>query len=252
MKASITTSSKSMSCWPTCRRATPAGSIYRSVSSSMASASRWRRCWRTSCSSIRTCPAARASTACKTPSAWTSRLEDGQRVRFTAARLKPVLRLFIDLFDGKHRGDHRLRISRLDAPRLEALAEVASTTGLRAVEAAAARLRGSAGVAPVAVPADLVLTLRPYQLEGLSWLQHLRAHDLGGILADDMGLGKTVQTLAHLLIEKHAGRLDRASLVVVPTSLVFNWKREAERIAPTLSVLILHGPQRDFGAILET
>ncbi|MDB5802587.1 MAG: SNF2-related:Helicase, C-terminal:SWIM Zn-finger [Rhodocyclales bacterium] len=177
------------------------------------------------------------------------RLEDGQRVRFTAARLKPVLRLLIDLFDGKHRGDHSLRISRLDAPRLEALSEVASTTGLRAVEAAAARLRGSAGVAPVAVPAGLGLTLRPYQLEGLAWLQHLRSHDLAGILADDMGLGKTAQTLAHLLIEKHAGRLDRPSLVVVPTSLVFNWKREAERIAPMLSVLILHGPQRDFGAI---
>jgi SNF2 family DNA or RNA helicase len=64
-----------------------------------------------------------------------------------------------------------------------------------------------------------------------------------------MGLGKTAQTLAHLLIEKDAGRLDRPSLVVVPTSLVFNWKREAARIAPALSVLTLHGPQRDFSTI---
>ncbi|MDB5813977.1 MAG: SNF2-related:Helicase, C-terminal:SWIM Zn-finger [Rhodocyclales bacterium] len=177
------------------------------------------------------------------------RLEDGQRVRFTAGRLKPLLRLLIDLFDGRQRGDHSLRISRLDAPRLQGLAEVANTTGLQAVEAAAARLRGSAGVAPVAAPPDLGLTLRPYQLEGLAWLQHLRRHDLAGILADDMGLGKTAQTLAHLLIEKHAGRLDRPSLVVVPTSLIFNWKREAARVAPALSLLTLHGPQRDFGAI---
>lgn len=178
-------------------------------------------------------------------------LEDGQRVRFTAGRLKPVLRLLIDLFDGKIKSNAGLRVSKLDAPRLEGLSTVASTTGLQAVEAAAARLRGSAGVSAVASPEDLGLTLRPYQLEGLAWLQHLRQHDLGGILADDMGLGKTAQTLAHLLVEKNAGRLDRPSLVVLPTSLVFNWRREAARIAPTLSVLTLHGPQRDFSAILN-
>ncbi|HSD37305.1 MAG TPA: DEAD/DEAH box helicase [Rhodocyclaceae bacterium] len=176
-------------------------------------------------------------------------LDDGQRVRFAAGRLKPVLRLFIDLFDGKLSGNAGLRISRLDAPRLESLGKVANTTGLKAVEAAAARLRGSIGVTAVASPEGLGLTLRPYQLEGLAWLQHLRNHDLGGILADDMGLGKTAQTLAHLLVEKQAGRLDRPCLVVVPTSLVFNWRREAARIAPDLSVLTLHGPQRDFAAI---
>jgi hypothetical protein len=69
-------------------------------------------------------------------------------------------------------------------------------------------------------------------------------HDLGGILADDMGLGKTAQTLAHLLTEKQAGRLDKPALVVLPTSLVFNWQREAERFAPDLKVLNLHGADR--------
>jgi SNF2 family DNA or RNA helicase len=86
--------------------------------------------------------------------------------------------------------------------------------------------------------------LRPYQLEGLAWLQHLVRHDLAGILADDMGLGKTAQTLAHLLTEKQAGRLDLPALVILPTSLVFNWQAEAKRFAPRLKVLNLHGNDR--------
>ena len=86
--------------------------------------------------------------------------------------------------------------------------------------------------------------MREYQLQGLNWLQFLREFDLGGILADDMGLGKTVQTLAHILVEKREGRLDRPCLVVCPTSVVPNWQAEAARFAPELRVLSLHGPDR--------
>ncbi|WP_207810251.1 MULTISPECIES: SNF2-related protein, partial [unclassified Pseudomonas] len=75
-------------------------------------------------------------------------------------------------------------------------------------------------------PQGLNATLRPYQLEGLSWMQSLRQLEVGGILADDMGLGKTLQTLAHLLTEKHAGRLDCPALAVMPTSLIPNWLDE--------------------------
>ncbi|WP_259274914.1 SNF2-related protein, partial [Raoultella terrigena] len=88
------------------------------------------------------------------------------------------------------------------------------------------------------------ITLRPYQRDGLAWLQYLRAQGLGGILADDMGLGKTAQALAHVLAEKEAGRLARPALVVVPTSLLFNWQAEAARMAPGLRVLALQGPDR--------
>src|SRR5690606_36776144 len=70
----------------------------------------------------------------------------------------------------------------------------------------------------------------------------LRELDVGGILGDDMGLGKTLQTLAHLLLEKQAGRLDRPALVVMPTNLIPNWQDEAARFAPELRVLTLHGP----------
>ncbi len=92
--------------------------------------------------------------------------------------------------------------------------------------------------------------LRPYQQDGLSWLQFLREYGLNGILADDMGLGKTIQTLAHLQLEKK--RLKKKlppSLIVCPTSLLHNWKKEAARFTPDLKTHIHHGAQRDSDAI---
>ncbi len=76
-------------------------------------------------------------------------------------------------------------------------------------------------------------------------MQFLREYQFNGVLADDMGLGKTLQALAHLLLEKEAGRADRPSLVIAPTSLMSNWRREAEKFTPTLKVLTLHGPERE-------
>jgi SNF2 family DNA or RNA helicase len=108
----------------------------------------------------------------------------------------------------------------------------------------ARRLPGANGPRETAPPAGLNAELRAYQREGLAWMQFLREHGLSGVLADDMGLGKTVQTLAHILAEKEAGRLDRPALIVLPTTLVHNWCEEARRFAPGLRVLNLHGPER--------
>lgn len=94
------------------------------------------------------------------------------------------------------------------------------------------------------LPVQFGANLRDYQRLGVAWLQHLRRHDLGGILADDMGLGKTVQIIAHLVLEQQAGRLQQPALVVMPTSLLGNWQRETARFAPWLRCVVLHGPQR--------
>jgi len=161
------------------------------------------------------------------------------RLRISAARVKPLVRALVDLFD---RPDGALRVSALDAPRLADL-DLPGRGSARIAEIAA-RLRDAEGIQAVPAPAGFGAELRPYQLEGLAWLQHLVRHGLAGILADDMGLGKTAQALAHLLTEKHAGRLDLPALVVLPTSLVFNWQAEAERFAPDLKVLNLHGADR--------
>ncbi|TAN49705.1 MAG: DEAD/DEAH box helicase [Methylococcaceae bacterium] len=169
---------------------------------------------------------------------------NGNALRVPAERLKPLARTLIDLFTGQP--GQPWRISSLDAPRLAELnrLEAWQFTGMKKVQRLAERLRFAPGVSAVAPPRGFTLQLRPYQLEGLAWLQFLREQELAGILADDMGLGKTAQTLAHLLLEKEAGRLDRPALVVLPTSLLFNWKREAERFAPGLRLLSLHGQDR--------
>jgi len=178
--------------------------------------------------------------------------DEGIRIQAPAARIKPLATTLIDLFDSDAVGTRR--ISAFDAPRLaDALDSDWQRAGFEPIERWQEKLSGMQAVQPVPPPQGLELALRPYQLDGLAWLQHLRAHALGGVLADDMGLGKTAQTLAHLLIEKASGRMDRPSLVVLPTSLVFNWQREAARFAPSLKVLKLHGPDRTrhFDAIAD-
>ena len=100
-------------------------------------------------------------------------------------------------------------------------------------------------------PAGFDGELRPYQRTGLGWMLALSETGFGGILADDMGLGKTVQTLAFLTAKRVPDQ--PPDLLIVPTSLVGTWTREAARFAPGLRVLALHGPDRkaDFGRIAE-
>ncbi|MEO6775592.1 MAG: DEAD/DEAH box helicase [Kofleriaceae bacterium] len=111
-------------------------------------------------------------------------------------------------------------------------------------EQAYAMALGPRRTAAAAPPEALCAELRPYQREGVAWLQHLREHGAGGVLADDMGLGKTVQTIAHVLLEKQHGRLDRPAMIVTLTSLIGNWQRELAKFAPSLTVAIHHGPDR--------
>lgn len=86
--------------------------------------------------------------------------------------------------------------------------------------------------------------LRPYQWLGVCWLQHLKKHQANGLLADDMGLGKTLQTLAHLSLEKQQEGLKQPVLLVVPTSLLYNWSAEIEQFTPQLKYQIVHGIKR--------
>lgn len=92
-------------------------------------------------------------------------------------------------------------------------------------------------------PAGFKASMRPYQIAGYEWFYFLKKYQFGGCLADDMGLGKTVQTLALLLNEKQLGP-SHPSLVIAPTSLLFNWQREITKFAPDLSVIVYHGTNR--------
>ena len=86
------------------------------------------------------------------------------------------------------------------------------------------------------IPKDLNATLREYQIQGFKWLQSLKKYKFGGILADEMGLGKTIQTIAFLLSEK-----GKRSIIVTPTSLIYNWESEIINFAPTLKIAVVHG-----------
>lgn len=188
------------------------------------------------------------------------RAPGGRRIDAPAGPLKAILRTMVDLITDPTRKQRKdgepLVLPNWDLRRIEALRTALLQTG-RVTPHNEWQLQGDAGLehlafklkkegAPRALtaPAGLGITLRNYQLDGLAWMQYLREQHLGGILADEMGLGKTAQALAHVLLEKQAGRLTHPALIVMPTSLVFNWQAEAARVTPELRVLALHGPDR--------
>jgi SNF2 family DNA or RNA helicase len=94
------------------------------------------------------------------------------------------------------------------------------------------------------IPSAFIGTLRPYQKAGFDWLMFLNAYNFGGCLADDMGLGKTVQTLALLQSEKD-NNVANASLLIMPTSLIYNWKRESKKFTPQLKIYDYTGTNRE-------
>jgi SNF2 family DNA or RNA helicase len=173
-------------------------------------------------------------------------LPDGRALALPFERVKDILTTLIELYDQPLNPDGSLTIP-LDLAA--ALSRIEAATRMRwlggkKLKQLIDRLRTFKGLVEILPPRGLKTSLRPYQREGLNWLQFLRDYGLAGILADDMGLGKTIQALAHILVEKENKRLDRPCLIVCPTSLIPNWQSEAEKFAPSLKVLALHGKDR--------
>jgi superfamily II DNA or RNA helicase len=173
------------------------------------------------------------------------KLPNGSYVALAPERVARLLATLAGLFgdDGPVRGE-RARIPTL---RAGALADLEGVT-MRWTDAQSVRALfddiAAFAKRPIKMPSTFKGVLRPYQRDGVAWLQALRVHDLGGILADDMGLGKTVQMLAHIAIEHAAKRLHSPVLVVAPTSVVPNWRAEIARFLPRTRVLSLAGPDR--------
>lgn len=171
---------------------------------------------------------------------WLVPLDERRRAALPLARLRRLIAPLIEWLQGSVGEDGTLRLRRAQAGVLDELA--VPWRGGGALRGLIDRL--SAAREPATEPPGFNATLRAYQRDGLAWLGLLADAGLGGVLADDMGLGKTVQVLAHVLAEKQRGRLGAPVLVLAPTSLVANWRDEALRFAPDLSVLVLHGPAR--------
>jgi superfamily II DNA or RNA helicase len=175
-----------------------------------------------------------------------TKLRDGRIAVFDPAGLEEFQTILRDC-DLSQSQPGRYRVSRIQAGYLDG-----AFRGLNGAEIEASpdwtkwtsSQRQLTPLQPVPLGA-LETVLRPYQKEGVNWLKFLSQNNLGGILADEMGLGKTLQALAFLRT------LTGPSLVVCPTSLLFNWAREAEKFVPELKVLTIEGPDRSqlFGRI---
>ncbi|MBV1882491.1 MAG: DEAD/DEAH box helicase [Pseudomonadales bacterium] len=183
-------------------------------------------------------------------------LNDGRIIPLKAGRVKRILSVFVELYktpkvdaQGKLQLAYNQisRVGELDFNEDQDQNDIENGIqwhGRRDLFEKAQQLRLLTEIEQIPTPTALDATLRDYQQTGLNWLQFLRQYELGGILADDMGLGKTIQTLALILHEKQHDRLTRPALVIAPTSVISNWRREAHRFAPSLQVVLFHGSKR--------
>jgi superfamily II DNA or RNA helicase len=174
-------------------------------------------------------------------------LDDGRLVALPAERVGRLLAIIAEMADaGRLTAAGAIVLPQAEAASVIDLEPLATMRwkNASAIRDYARKLQGGRTPLRVLPPPAFTAALRPYQQQGLDWLQDLRANGMAGILADDMGLGKTAQTLAHIAVERATGRLDRPALVVVPTSLVANWMAEATKFTPNLRLILWHGLDR--------
>ncbi len=172
-------------------------------------------------------------------------------IKLPSDRIMGIFDTLVELYDTQALNDKgNLEFSKHQALQLGELLNDPKLKwqGAEQLKALTKKIQDFKGIDPVTPPDNLQTELRDYQQQGLNWLQFTREYQFNGILADDMGLGKTVQALAHLLYEKLQNKTNiedkRPTLVIAPTSLMGNWRREAERFTPDIKVLLLHGPHR--------
>lgn len=165
------------------------------------------------------------------------KLPDAGWLELDTATVQEAHEAFADLgVDGLVPVAQRLGLEQaahLDAEGLRRFGDSAMAQALRK------SLAEFSGIPSTPLPENINAELRPYQKGGFDFLCHLSRHKLGGILADDMGLGKTLQTLAWLTWLKATNAAHRPALVICPASVVHNWRREANRFTPSMSVLVL-------------
>ncbi|WP_372396867.1 DEAD/DEAH box helicase [Azospirillum sp. HJ39] len=173
-------------------------------------------------------------------------LDDGNVLALPAARIERLLSVLEAMLDSGRSSGDRLKVPLAEADSLLDIDDLIARRGdeTAQIDGYLQRLRADEMPGDMTPPPGFRGELRDYQRAGLAWMQSLRANSVAGILADDMGLGKTAQTLAHIAMEEHEGRLTDPCMVVVPTSLVPNWVAEAGRFTPHLRVVVLHGIDR--------
>ena len=166
-----------------------------------------------------------------------------------ADRVKQLLLFLKDLHgfqDYDYKNKEGLKLSKAETLGLAQLHDNNALTwnGSKKWQELIEKQKQGLSIGEVEEPKGLTVKLRNYQHEGLRWLKFLQENQFGGILADDMGLGKTIQTLAHIMLAKEQGLLNKPVLIIAPTSVVFNWLKEIEKFTPSLKALLLYGNDR--------
>ncbi len=168
-------------------------------------------------------------------------LSDGTHAVINSEYLSKLSRLF-----RKH--EQGVKVSFFDLPLIEDLIEE-SAAETQFAKARDVFMGFNTLTRKRLTPPPINGTLRPYQKDGVKWLNYLHAHNLGGCLADDMGLGKTVQAIA--LLSRLYPKEKTPSLLIMPRSLLFNWREELKTFCPELRHCIFHGADRDLDAAMD-
>lgn len=156
-------------------------------------------------------------------------------------KVLPLARVLLDLGDGAGAP----RVSRFDVATLDTLEGSAiAVRGAEELRKLASALREAPKKLPPKLLKRLALPLRPYQKDGVAWLEARRAAGVGAILGDEMALGKTVQTIAHILVEVVRNPASEPTLLIVGNRLLSKWEDEFAKFAPCLKVVRYSGPDR--------
>lgn len=180
---------------------------------------------------------------------WHFTMLDGTRLALPAQRIQKMMSFLKGIFSYKNLDENGvLKFSSMEAAHALEIQEITEHLngewqGSQKLLELGQKLKNFKGIKSVTLPKTVKANLRPYQQDGLNWLQFLRDYGFSGILADDMGLGKTLQALSHIACIKAHGQ-SKPTLIITPTSVAFNWQLEAEKFTPSLKVLLLHGPDR--------
>ncbi|NVJ59160.1 MAG: DEAD/DEAH box helicase [Gammaproteobacteria bacterium] len=174
-------------------------------------------------------------------------LENGKLINIPAERIRQILRTLNELFNAKPLNENdELELSRQQTIKLSSLVNENKNQPWKISEwlkKSLAKVTSQKTLNADKLDLNTVnANIRDYQKQGVAWLNFLANNNFGGVLADDMGLGKTLQTLSFLQLKIHA---HKTNLIIVPTSLLANWKVEAKKFTPQLKTLIYYGTERE-------
>ena len=170
------------------------------------------------------------------------RTNDGRYLDFKTGKKREVLELLVNLgITDREIEKGRIKIPKFELLRIESLSGVIKDATIKEY---LDKIRTQKPI----IPKDLCGELRGYQVEALSWFYELSELGMGGILADDMGLGKTLQTIAYI----HSVKPCKPTLIVAPSTLIYNWQKEIEKFIPGAKYLLINGVKETREELIKT